>query len=100
MVNGNGYISPIATDALIELRKIDKEMDIGFMKYTLKWYWLRYLTYWAGFMDGLIGILTFGVYCPYWCLWTNCKFMDYNEKMILDNSQKYGIEDSYEQFRK
>lgn len=56
-------------------------------------YYLRYLTYVASLIDGFIGCITLGFYCPYTSLSANAHFMDWCDNNLTK-------ERSYKQFRK
>jgi hypothetical protein len=55
----------------------------------MKFHILKLNTYMMSFIDGLIGLLTLGFYCPYCSVKANIKLLDYIES----------FENNYEQFR-
>ncbi len=58
------------------------------MRNTTKWYFLRWLTCWAQCAGGLAGIITLGMYDPWWSWRVDCWFLDCAEKELFDQSRK------------
>ncbi len=56
----------------------------------MKFHFLKLETYLTSFIDGLIGLLTLGFYCPYLSIDSNVRLMAYIDE---------NFEDNYEQFR-